>query len=68
MGIQVNVDYDCFPKQGTHLGKKVKVCFNESRLINGVVVRDDMDEPFVSIIKLDDNRYVLATECMYSIS
>ncbi len=37
------------------------------KLFYGVIVRDDKEEPGEKIIKLDDGRYVLATECQYSI-
>jgi hypothetical protein len=30
-----------------------------------VVVRDDISEPFVGIIRLDDGRHVLMTECQF---
>lgn len=67
MGIRKNIDYDTFPKQG-NVGKRVRVCFNfdTSRVIRGTIVRDDTEEPGELIIKLDDDRYVRAVECMYS--
>lgn len=66
--MQTGVGFDEFPKQGSYLNLSVKVCFNydSSKLIGGTVVRDDRDDPFITIIKLDDGRYVLATECMYT--
>lgn len=69
MGSHQNIDYDKFPKQGHHLGRRVKVCFNydTSKLISGTIVRDDMEEPYRLVIKLDDGRYVLSIECMYSL-
>lgn len=33
----------------------------------GVIVRDDDEPPYVTIIKLESGRYVLATECRYRI-
>lgn len=68
MGIEVNVGFNKFPKQGLWLGKRTKVCFhyNVDEIIMGTVVRDDNEEPFVTIISLDDGRVVLATECMHS--
>lgn len=70
MGAHKNIDYDKFPKQGRKLNKKTRVCFyyDTQRLLDGVVVRDDIEEPFLTIIKLEDGRHVLATECQYSIS
>jgi hypothetical protein len=68
MGIVRNISATKFPKQGSFLGRRTKVCFNydASKIILGVVIRDDAEEPYVTIIKLDDNRVVLATECMHS--
>lgn len=56
---------DRFPAQGAYAGRPVRVCFNydTSRTCNGVVVRDDKEAPGVMIIRLDDGRHVLATEC-----
>jgi hypothetical protein len=67
MGCVKNVGYDEFPAQGDNLGKRVNVCFNydTSRTIAGRIVRDDITEPFATIIKLEDSRYVMANECQY---
>ena len=56
------------PEQGTSKGRPAQVCFNydTSRLLDGTVVRDDMEEPYRTVVKLDVGRFVLATECMYS--
>ena len=69
MGVHQNINLTKFPKQGTHLGKKVSVCFNydSTNTIDGICVRDDLEEPGKTIIKLADGRYVLATECQYSV-
>ena len=68
MGRHKSIAIDKFPKQGDLLGKRVMVCFhyNTKDIIHGIVVRDDTEEPYRTIIKLDDGLYVLATECMYS--
>jgi len=68
MGVVENVDYDKFPRQGVFAGRRARVCFryDTSRAIMGTIVRDDNEEPFRTIIRLDDGRFVLATECMYS--
>lgn len=68
MGVVQNIRIDKFPAQGSLLGKKVSVCFHydTSQLIDGVFVRDDMESPFLEIIRLSDGRHVLATECQYS--
>lgn len=66
MGIERNVGLKVFPKQGD-TEKKVEVCFNydTSKFIRGKIVREDMEEPFRTIIKLSDGRYILGTECQY---
>jgi hypothetical protein len=68
MGVVANVNLDTWPKQGSWLGKRTKVCFNydSSRTVMGTIVRDDNEEPWVTIISLDNGRVVLATECMHS--
>lgn len=68
MGVRSNIDINTFPKQGSQLGKRVEVCFhyNTEQTIRGVIVRDDDEHPFIAIIRLDDGRYVLTTECQYS--
>ena len=70
MGCHTDINFDTFPKQGNHLGKKVKVCFHfdTSRLISGEIVRNDTSDPYLTIIKLEDGRHVLGTECQYSVS
>ncbi|MFB5623024.1 MAG: hypothetical protein ACE5RH_03430 [Nitrosarchaeum sp.] len=69
MGIHENINYDRFPEQGSFLNKKVEVCFhyNTTKLISGIIVRDDNEEPYLTIIKLDSGKYVLARECQYSV-
>ena len=67
MGCVKSIDADRFPAQGSQWGKQVRVCFNydTSRTILGRVVRDDAEEPGHMIIKLEDGRHVLSTECQY---
>lgn len=67
MGCENTIDADRFPEQGAWWGRRVRVCFNydTSRTLLGLVVRDDAEEPGRMIIKLDDGRYVLSTECQY---
>lgn len=69
MGLHSNIDIDNFPKQGSLLNTRVKVCFHyvSSQTIEGTIVRDDEEEPGLLIIKLDDGRHVLATECQYQL-
>ena len=67
MGIEKNIEYDKFPKQGDWFGKEVEVIFHHdrSRIINGKIIRDDIEKPFKTIIELSDGRYILSTECQY---
>lgn len=67
MGIHPNVGFDKFPRQGQYLNKSCSVCFNydTSKYTDGVIIRDDAEDPWLLIIKLVDDRIVLSTECMY---
>lgn len=67
MGVHDNIAADKFPKQGEFLNRRTEVCFNydSSVTFGGVFVRDDDEAPHISIIRLDDGRHVLATECQY---
>lgn len=68
MGCHPNIDHMKWPKQGKYLHQRMSVCFNYNpdNRIGGRMVRDDAEEPFVTIIALDDGRFILATECQYS--
>lgn len=68
MGIAKAISYKEFPSQSNQLNKRTWVCFNYDidNRIGGTVVRDDLVSPFVTIIKLDDGRYVNSTECQYT--
>lgn len=68
MGVFENIDIERFPKQSDRLHSRVSVCFkyDTTREIGATVVRDDLDEPGRTIFRLDDGRYVLATECQYA--
>ena len=67
MGIMETIGYNKYPKQGQFLGKRTKVIFNyQDDEIFGLIVRDDMEYPFRTIICLDDGRFILATECQFS--
>jgi len=67
MGVHDNVGFNKFPKQSDRVGCVVRVCFNydTSETILGRIVREDVEEPGKMIIKLNDGRYVLSTECQY---
>lgn len=68
MGAVSSIDKDKFPKQGDYLGRRMEVIFhmNTSDPLRGTMVRDDVEEPNLTIIRLDDGRHVLGTECQYS--
>lgn len=70
MGCVDGITFDMFPKQDKKfLNKRVKVYFyyDTSKFIRGYIVRYDINIPFRTIIKLDDGRYVLGTECQFSL-
>lgn len=67
MGVHPNISHAKFPKQGDYYGHRCRVLFNYSEPeILGRIVRDDVEDPFLTIIHLDDGRHVLTTECQYS--
>lgn len=68
MGVHQNVGYDKFPKQGSFLGEEVKVCFNydTSKTLKGKVIRDDIEEPYLTLFQLEDGRVIRSAECQYS--
>lgn len=68
MGVVKNVSATKWPKQGAWFGKRTRVCFNydTAHSVMGTIVRDDYEDPWVTIISLDDGRVVLATECQHS--
>lgn len=76
MGCIDTIAYDKFPKQKDEnykypefkVGSRVEVCyhFDTSKYHYGTIVRDDLEEPFETIIKLDNGRYLRAVECQYS--
>jgi hypothetical protein len=60
---------EAFPAQSEDLGKRVHVMFGYDGVrFNGVIVRDDKVAPMLTIIRLDDGRHVLTTECQYSLA
>lgn len=68
MGYCNTISFERFPKQSKDVGKRVKVCYHydTSKWHNGIIVRDDREEPGRTIIQLDNGRFVLATECQYT--
>jgi len=68
MGVVNSIRHDEFPRQSTVVGDTVSVCFHydTDHVFDGVIVRDDVAEPYLMIIKLEDGRHVLSTECQYT--
>lgn len=68
MGIHGNITSTKYPAQGSYLGRRVSVCFHydAGTLVPGTLVRDDVEDPWRTIIRLDDGRHVLSTECQWS--
>jgi len=69
MGVHPNVTARAFPQQSPNVGRRVEVCFHydTSAIVGGVIVRDDQEDPFETIIRLDDGRYVRSVECQYTL-
>lgn len=72
MGVVENVSSNHFPSQVSKdgismLNKRVEVCFgyDENNIFKGVIVRDDHEAPFETIIRLDNGRFVRGVECQY---
>ena len=67
MGCVGTISHTTFPKQGTHLNRHTRVLFRyHGPELMGTIVRDDMESPWRTIIRLDDGRFVLADECQYA--
>lgn len=76
MGCISTITYDNFPKQSDKdykypqfsVGSRVQVCYHydTSKTHLGTIVRDDLEEPYETIIKLDNGRYLRGVECQYS--
>lgn len=67
MGAKANVSTTEYPAQGELLNARVRVAFNYGRQeFIGTVVRWDIEEPHVTIIRLEDGRHVLGSECQYA--
>ena len=66
MGVHPNIGADRFPRQGG-VGRAVRVCFDYDIAIwlKGTLIRDDMEEPLLTIFQLEDGRVVLSTECQW---
>jgi hypothetical protein len=63
-----NVTSKRFPIQcEARLNRRVYVVFHDNLMekLGGQLVRCDEEMPFVTIIKLDDGRHVLDSECLF---
>ena len=71
MGVVLNIGATKFPEQDPEKQqKRVAVRFRDNSGVDvlGTIVRSDAEEPYQTIIKLDDGRYILDSECMYRVS
>lgn len=59
-----------FPKQSECVNWRCKACFHydTSKWIEGTVIRDDREEPYETLILLDDGRIIRGVECQYTFS
>lgn len=66
MGVHKNITATAFPPQSAFVGKPTFVCFHYgNEEFKAEIIRDDTDEPFRTVLKLEDGRVVLGTECQY---
>ena len=70
MGCVSTITAYSFPKQSEYVNRRCKVCFHydTTKWIMGTVIRDDREEPYETLIKLDDGRVMRGVECQYSFS
>lgn len=67
MGYTKNITAFNFPKQSEDINKRCKVLFHyQDPEVYGTIIRSDSEDPWQTIIQLDDGRIILATECQYS--
>jgi hypothetical protein len=65
MGNEYGIDFNVFPNQSSAVGTRVdvvKVTTDGAETITGTVVRDDVVDPFVDIVELEDGSVVLDDE------
>jgi transcriptional regulator with XRE-family HTH domain len=70
MGSVSTITATTFPKQSKYLFRRCTVSFHYDfdHGIPGVIVRDDKEEPYRTIIQIGEGRFILASECQYSFS
>lgn len=68
MGCVETINFYKFPNQSSWVNRRCKVTFmyDTSRYICGTIIRDDREEPFETLIRLDDGRVIRGAECQYS--
>lgn len=68
MGCVETINFYKFPNQSSWVNRRCKVTFmyDTSRYIGGTIIRDDREEPFETLIRLDDGRVIRGAECQYS--
>ena len=69
MGCVETITAYTFPRQSEYVNRRCEICFHFDRSVRffGTIIRDDREDPFETLIKLDDGRTIRATECQYSI-
>jgi hypothetical protein len=70
MGSSPHIDAEKYPEQSYTVGHRVTVFFGDlmnAVQFSGTVLRDDKAEPNQTVIRLDDGRIVLGTECNFSV-
>ena len=67
MGVEKTITPNKYPTQGKLLGKDIRVCFHyeTESAIKAKCIRDDVEEPFVTIFQCENGWIVLGSECQY---
>lgn len=67
MGVITNIDFEQYPNQTKYAGQRVLVCFkyDTRRIIPATILRDDAEDPYRTVLRLDDGRIVLGNECQW---
>lgn len=68
MGVVPWVDAAVYPTQSEYVGRPARVCFNydTANTFPAVVLRDDTGKPWLTVLRLDDGRCVLGSECQWT--
>lgn len=59
---------ETYPEQFGSVGDRVLVAFKYdiANPLPATVLRDDAEEPFTTVLRLDDGRIVMGSECQWS--